>query len=120
MAFDDEPSSTIHQILQRLDALESQVAYMSQTLGVPYGGQAGGWPSGSQPGSSVQQGYQQQPVPGPVPGYGSPVPGGADPATAFPDVVALARAGKKIEAIKRYREYTNASLKVAKDFVDQL
>ena len=40
MAF-DEPTSTIHQINQRLAALEAQVAYLSQALGVSPGAQAG-------------------------------------------------------------------------------
>ena len=34
------------------------------------------------------------------------------------DVVALARGGKKIEAIKRYRELTGVGLREAKDAVD--
>ncbi len=34
------------------------------------------------------------------------------------DVVALARAGNKIEAIKRYRELTGVDLRQAKDVVD--
>jgi ribosomal protein L7/L12 len=37
-----------------------------------------------------------------------------------PDVVALAAAGKKIHAIKRYREITGVGLKEAKDVVDAL
>jgi ribosomal protein L7/L12 len=37
-----------------------------------------------------------------------------------PDVVMLARSGKKIEAIKRYRELTNADLKTAKNVVDRI
>jgi ribosomal protein L7/L12 len=36
------------------------------------------------------------------------------------DVVALARAGKKIEAIKRYRELTGLGLREAKDAVDAI
>ena len=35
-------------------------------------------------------------------------------------VVELAHAGKKIEAIKLYREKTGVGLKAAKDFVDSL
>jgi ribosomal protein L7/L12 len=34
------------------------------------------------------------------------------------DVVALAQGGKKIEAIKRYRELTGVGLREAKDVVD--
>lgn len=36
------------------------------------------------------------------------------------DVLNLARAGRKIEAIKRYRELTGAGLKEAKDAVERL
>ncbi|MFI9388671.1 ribosomal protein L7/L12 [Kutzneria sp. NPDC052558] len=36
------------------------------------------------------------------------------------DVLHLARAGRKIEAIKRYRELTGAGLKEAKDAVERL
>ena len=43
------------------------------------------------------------------------------PPQAIPDdVVALARGGKKIEAIKRYRELTGVDLREAKDAVDRL
>jgi len=41
--------------------------------------------------------------------------GGVDP-----EVVALASAGKKIEAIKRYRELTGVGLAEAKDAVERL
>ena len=122
MAF-DEPSSTIHQINQRLDALEAQVAYLSQALGVA----PGTWPLGGQPGPvgagtgpvAAGTGYPQPAMGVPVPssGYGSLGPGGP---ASFPDVVQLARAGRKIEAIKLYRQYTNAPLKEAKAFIDGL
>jgi ribosomal protein L7/L12 len=36
------------------------------------------------------------------------------------DVVALARGGNKIEAIKRYRELTGVGLREAKDAVDRI
>jgi ribosomal protein L7/L12 len=36
------------------------------------------------------------------------------------DVVLLARAGRKIEAIKRYRELTGVGLKEAKDAVERI
>jgi ribosomal protein L7/L12 len=35
-------------------------------------------------------------------------------------VIALARAGDKLGAIKRYREHTGCDLKVAKDVVDTI
>jgi ribosomal protein L7/L12 len=38
----------------------------------------------------------------------------------YPEVLELARQGKKIEAIKVYREMTGTDLKTAKDFVDSL
>jgi ribosomal protein L7/L12 len=42
----------------------------------------------------------------------------ADQSTMVPpDVVELARANKRIEAIKRYRELTNASFEEARDVV---
>jgi ribosomal protein L7/L12 len=48
--------------------------------------------------------------------FGARLAGGAIP----PDVVALARANKKIEAIKRYRELTGVDLKEAKAVVDSI
>ncbi len=36
------------------------------------------------------------------------------------DVVALARAGKKLDAVKRYRELTGASFEEARNIVDGL
>ncbi len=45
----------------------------------------------------------------------------ADPGAGMPsEVVALARSGNKIQAIKRYRELTGVGLAEAKDVVDQL
>ena len=38
----------------------------------------------------------------------------------WPDVVRLINAGKKIEAIKVYREHTGVGLKEAKDVVDEV
>ena len=101
----DEPTSTLHQIMQRLDALEAQVAALSEFVG-------GGMAAGGQP----------QPAPGrPVPssGYGSLGPGGpATPGAQFPDVAQLARSGNKVAAIKLYREYTGVGLAEARYFVD--
>jgi ribosomal protein L7/L12 len=37
-----------------------------------------------------------------------------------PDVIALAEAGKQLEAIKRYRELTNADFEKARDVVSAL
>lgn len=41
-------------------------------------------------------------------------------ATAPPDVVELARAGKRLEALKRYREITNSTVEEAQAVVDKL
>jgi ribosomal protein L7/L12 len=40
--------------------------------------------------------------------------------SALDEVAALARGGRKIEAIKRYRELTGVGLKDAKDAVDSI
>ena len=37
-----------------------------------------------------------------------------------PELLGLAKSGRKIEAIKRYRDITGAGLKDAKDFVERL
>jgi ribosomal protein L7/L12 len=37
-----------------------------------------------------------------------------------PEMIALVRRGKKIEAIKRYRQETGVGLKEAKEFIDSL
>lgn len=47
-----------------------------------------------------------------------PDAGATDHATVPPDVLELARAGRKIEAIKRLREQTGIGLKEAKERVD--
>jgi len=66
------------------------------------------------------------PVPDPsfgVPSTGAPpVSAQADPRMAgvTPEVVDLVRRGKKIQAIKLYREPTNFDLKTAKDVIDGL
>ncbi|MFE2515033.1 ribosomal protein L7/L12 [Streptomyces mirabilis] len=44
----------------------------------------------------------------------------AEPDPELEQVVALAREGRKIQAIKVYREVTGAGLKEAKDAVDRL
>ncbi len=98
-------TGTLSQIMQRLDALEAQVAALSGLAG-------GGRPAGGQP----------QPMAGPpIPssGYGSLGPGGpATPGAQFPDVVQLARSGNKVAAIKLYRQYTGVSLNEARYFVE--
>jgi large subunit ribosomal protein L7/L12 len=80
----------IHGINERLRRLEEHAERVGQQLGVPFGNPAGS--TGSVIASA-----------------GSGVPA---------DVVALAQGGKKIEAIKRYRELTGVGLREAKDVVD--
>jgi len=41
-------------------------------------------------------------------------------AAVDPEVLGLVKAGRKIDAIKRYREITGVGLKDAKDFVERL
>ena len=53
-----------------------------------------------------------------VPWYAEMTPGAS--AGVDPEVVALAQSGKKIEAIKRYRELTGVGLAEAKEAVDRL
>ena len=56
-------------------------------------------------------------------GAGTPVPSGTmgmSPTPVPPDVVELARAGHKIEAIKRYREVSGVGLREAKDAIDAI
>ena len=67
-----------------------------------------------------------QPAPGPSfgapPAGPQPVSGPADPRVAglTAEVTDLVRRGKKIQAIKLYRELTNVDLKTAKDVIDRL
>ncbi|GEM_PF-943087 len=42
------------------------------------------------------------------------------PDLVSPEIVALARQGKQIAAIKLYREATGATLRAAKEFIDSL
>ncbi len=42
------------------------------------------------------------------------------PEPVSPEIMALVQRGKKIEAIKLYRETTGASLKAAKDLIESL
>ncbi len=101
----DEPTSTLHQIMQRLDALEAQVAALSELAG-------GGMAAGGQP-----QPAMGRPVPSSA--YGSMGPGApATPGAQFPDVVQLARSGNKVAAIKLYRQYTGMGLNEARYFVE--
>jgi ribosomal protein L7/L12 len=84
-------STQIDDILRRLAQVESQLAAMSMNGGVAYTG------------------------PGPY----APTP--FDNSSGVPSgVLELAMAGKKLDAIKLYRELTGAGMKEAKAFVDGL
>jgi hypothetical protein len=64
------------------------------------------------------------PPPPPDPSFGAPPVAGplADPLMAglTPEIADLVRRGKKIQAIKLYRELTNVDLKTAKNVIDHL
>jgi large subunit ribosomal protein L7/L12 len=81
----------IRGINERLRRLEEHAERVGQQLGVPFGD-----PSAS--------------------GSASASASAGSGVTA--EVVALAQGGKKIEAIKRYRELTGVGLREAKDVVD--
>jgi ribosomal protein L7/L12 len=114
MAFNDPNlSAQIEQISLRLQAVENQLAVVSRQLGIPF--------------------LQMPAVTDPAPGvYYDPGTSSYDPAaepSPFldpglgdipPDIVAMARSGKKIQAIKRYREMTNCDLRTAKRIIDGL
>ena len=118
MAFSDPNLSIlIEQLSQRLQAVENQVAFLSQRMGVPSNQGFSDPPSG---------GVSFDPATGTVsfdPGPGEPAMGApAGPRTAGvpPEVVALARNKQKIQAIKLYRELTRCDLATAKKVVDNL
>ena len=119
MAFSDPNLSIlIEQLSQRLQAVENQVAILSQRMGVPSNSGFSAPPSG---------GVSFDPATGTV-SFVDPVPGEtamgvpADPRTAGvpPEVVALARNKQKIQAIKLYRELTRCDLATAKKVDDGL
>lgn len=125
MAFHDpQLSAQIEQINLRLQTIESQLAILSQRAGVPFAGAF----ADDQP--HTGGGVSFDPVTGTVsfdPGPGAPPMGGpaepyADPRAGGipPEVLMLARSGKKIQAIKLYRELTDADLKTAKKVIDGL
>lgn len=80
------------QLTQRLAAIEAQLVALSQAAGVP----CPSFPS------TVLQG------------------GGPPPSDPLAEVVALARAGRTIDAIKRFRELTGAGLHEAKQAVEAM
>jgi hypothetical protein len=97
----------------RLTRLESQVAYLLARLGIDPGTAAGDWSAAGPVTSDSFAGDGLDPMPRPGP-LGGPVPSGA-----IPEQIADAlQRGKKIVAIKIYREMTGLSLKDAKTQVD--
>lgn len=91
-----------HQVIQRMAIIEAQLLLVSQHLGLPcppfVSTVLQGAPAGAAPGG---------PPPPPQPAYVN-------------EVIALARAGKTIDAIKLFREATGASLMEAKEAVEKL
>ena len=133
MAFHDPNlSAQIEHINLRLQAIENQLAILSQRAGVPFTGQAqviddpprtGGVSFDPATGTvsfdpgpaAFDSGPAAQPMGGPADPYADPRAGGIPP-----EVLMLARSGKKIQAIKLYRELTDADLKTAKNVIDGL
>jgi ribosomal protein L7/L12 len=126
MAYDEYLNPAVDDLQRRMQAVEAQVALLSQTLGVPFApavsfasaaGAIPADPTGVTTAYDPRYGAAADPRAASVPGV---PPAGAAEGGVPPDVLALARAGKKIEAIKRYRMLTNVSLKAAKDVIDRL
>ena len=129
-------STQIDDLYQRLAALEAQVANLSRRLEVPFASSAYGPPfdprlSTAPDPRAMETGFDlMAPVPPPAPdpsfgvfpAGGPPVGALADPRMAGlpPEVIDLVRRGKKIQAIKLYREMTNADLKTAKYVIDHV
>ena len=129
-------STQIDDLYQRLAALEAQVANLSQRLEVPFASSAYGPPfdprlSTAPDPRAMGTGFDPMtpvPPPAPEPSYG-PLPVAAPPVSAMadpwmagltPEVIDLIRRGKKIQAIKLYREMTNVDLKTAKYVIDHV
>ncbi|MBV9165533.1 MAG: hypothetical protein JO342_05220 [Solirubrobacterales bacterium] len=79
---DAQLTAYIQQYRERFEAIETQLALISEKLGLPY----------------------ENPNDAEVPA----------------EVRELARAGKRLDAVKRYRSLTGASLDVAQDVVSKL
>lgn len=92
----------VSHLTQRVMLLEAKVEALAQHLGIELDVERGPATAATTTGAGPE-------VTDPAPGI-----------TVAADVVALARAGKKIEAIKRYRELTGLDLKSAKDIVEQI
>lgn len=101
---------------QRIERLEYQVAMLYRHLGLN-GGEEFLPPPPFLPPPTVPglPGEPQDSVPGGIPDFGAP----RDPRLPRAFFEAIAE-GKKIHAIKLYREATGVGLKEAKDYVDSL
>lgn len=134
-------STQIDDLCQRLAALEAQVTTLSGCLGLPFTSPASGAAfdprlSTAPDPRAMGTGFDPMipvPPPAPDPFFGVPQAGAppvsalpvgvpADPRMAglTPEVVDLVRRGKKIQAIKLYRELTGLDLKTAKGVIDSL
>ena len=147
MPDDYQLSTQINDLYQRLAALEAQVATLSSRLGVPFTPSASGaafdprlstapdpraMNSASPNPAAASMGFDPMltpvPPPAPDPSFGAPLASAqpfsapADPRVAglSAEVVDLVRRGKKIQAIKLYRELANVDLKTAKDVIDSI
>jgi ribosomal protein L7/L12 len=118
MASDPDLSIQLDQIYLRLQAVENQLAILSQRMGVPFSQTPAGVmdpaPAGVyyDPDEGVSYDPAVEPTASPFVDTG---PGGLPP-----DLVAMARSGKKIQAIKLYREMTGCDLRTAKRVIDSL
>jgi hypothetical protein len=125
MAFHDPNlSAQIEHINLRLQTIENQLAILSQRAGVPFAGAFADDPPRTGGGVSFDPAtgtVSFDPAPG-APPMGVPADPYADPRAGAipPEVLMLARSGKKIQAIKLYRELTDADLKTAKKVIDGL
>jgi len=79
---------------ERIDRLERQVRYLLRYIGVD-----------AEIAATSDAAFSAGPPP---------------PASSSPEIVALVRAGKPIQAIKAYRQLTGAGLKESKDAIDSL
>jgi hypothetical protein len=126
-------SAQVDDLRRRLEAVEDQVATLSSRLGVPFTPAASGavfdprLGTGAPDPRMVDPAFDPMlapvPPPAPDPSFGAPPPTApADPRIAglTPEIVSLARQGKKIQAIKLYRAQTGLGLKESKDVIDSL
>ncbi|WP_430593336.1 ribosomal protein L7/L12 [Humidisolicoccus flavus] len=96
MFFAKDSSREVAQLQQRVSSLEQQVAAMQALLDIN--------PADLQQPWAHEAAQQIQ----------------SSSSGASPQILDLVRQGKKIEAIKAYREQTGVGLREAKEFVDRL